>query len=226
MTDAKKNTPARPLFAFELIAFALVFWADSAGYIPLSKTPVLFLIAWASLRLRGQNWRTAGFSFDRRWLGLLLIGVVAGAAFWSLEFFIENPALYKLTGAYPDLHDFDDLVGNLAFLAIILVLNLILAALGEELVWRGYALPRIAEIFGSSIWAWVFALFAVNAAFGLAHLYQGEAGIIQTTIQGLLLGVLFLVTGRNLLAPIAAHFTANTCDFVTMYLGLYPGVGA
>jgi hypothetical protein len=161
---------------------------------------------------------------DGRWLPLLGIGIAAGAAFWAFEFFVENPLLYRLTGRYPDLHTFDALVGNVRLLAILLALNLVLAAFGEEMVWRGYALPRVAESLGGSRFAWAASLVAVNVAFGLAHLYQGEAGIVQTTVQGALFGLLYLATGRNLLAPIAAHFTANTCDFVTIYLGLYPGM--
>ena len=38
-------------------------------------------------------------------------------------------------------------------------------------------------------------------------------------------GVLYLVTGRNLVAPIVAHGLGNSIDFTAMYLGLYPGVG-
>jgi len=212
------------LFPFEMALVALIFWADGAGLIPLSKTPFLFLVAWASLRLRGSGWRAAGLKVDRRWVALLGIGVAAGAAFWAFEFFVETPILYRLTGRYPDLDVFSELVGNLRFLAILIALNLVLAAFGEEMVWRGYALPRVAEILGDSRVAWVAALVAVNAAFGLAHLYQGESGTVQASVQGVLLGILYLATGRNLLAPIAAHFTANNCDFVAIYLGLHPGI--
>ncbi|HEX8641113.1 MAG TPA: CPBP family intramembrane glutamic endopeptidase [Allosphingosinicella sp.] len=222
--DGPSADPKLHLFPFELALFALIFWADGAGFIPLSKTPFLFLVAWASLRLRGAGWRSAGLKTDGRGLVLIGMGVAAGAAFWAFEFYVENPILYRLTGRYPDLHAFDDLVGNVRLLAILLALNLVLAAFGEEFVWRGYALPRVAEILGGSRFAWVAALLAVNAAFGLAHLYQGESGIAQATVQGILLGLLYLVTGRNLLAPIAAHFTANSCDFVAIYLGLYPGM--
>ena len=34
------------LLPLEAALFAGVFWADAAGYVPLSKTPFLFLIAW------------------------------------------------------------------------------------------------------------------------------------------------------------------------------------
>lgn len=226
MTAADPRAARRRLLLFpaELALVALVFWADGAGLIPLSKTPFLFLVAWLSLRLRGLGWRAAGLRSDGRWATLLAVGVAAGVLFWAFEFFVENPLLYRVTGRNPDLDLFRALVGNLRLLAILIALNLVLAAFGEEMVWRGYVLPRVAEILGGSRLAWAASLLAVNAAFGLAHLYQGESGIVQAAVQGILLGLLYLATGRNLLAPIAAHFTANNCDFVAIYLGVHPGI--
>jgi len=203
MTQAEVASANRKLYLLpvEFALFALVFWADGAGLIPLSKTPFLLLIAWASLRLRGLGWRSAGLNADRRWLGLLGIGIGAGGAFWAFEFFVENPLLYQLTGRYPDLHAFDDLIGNVRLLAILLALNLVLAAFGEEMVWRGYALPRVADTLGESRWAWAASLLAVNVAFGLAHLYQGEAGIVQASVQGVLLGLLISQPGETSSRP-------------------------
>jgi hypothetical protein len=225
-SDTRAANRKLHLFPVEVALFALIFWADGAGLVPFSKTPFLFLVAWASLRLRGSGWRAAGLNINRRWLTLIGIGVAAGVAFWAFEFFIETPLLRRLTGQDPDLNVFQALAGNIRLLAILIALNLVLAAFGEELVWRGYALPRVAEILGDSRIAWAGAIIAVNVVFGLAHLYQGESGVVQAAVQGALLGLLYLATGRNLLAPIAAHFTANNCDFITMYLGLHPGIGS
>jgi membrane protease YdiL (CAAX protease family) len=214
------------LLPFEFGLFALVFWADEAGYVPLSKTPFLLLVAWGSLWLRGLGWRDAGLSLPAGWPRLAFVGLAIGIAMWLLEFFVTMPVLHRVLGYWPDLTAFDDLVGNATLLAVYLALNWVLAAFGEEAVWRGYALPRAAEFFGGGARAFVFALVAVNVAFGLAHLYQGPSGVIQATVGGLLLGVLYLVTGRNLVAPIIAHGVSNSIDFTVMYLGHYPGVGS
>jgi hypothetical protein len=217
---------ARPgLLPLELALIAVIFWGDDAGYVPLSKTPFLLLVAWGSLRLRGLRWRDVGLRLPGRWPRVCAIGVAWGLGMWLLEFFVTMPTLRRVLGYWPDLTDFNDIVGNATLLAIYLALNWILAACGEEMVWRGYALPRAAEFLGSGMRAWVLALVLVNVAFGLAHLYQGPSGVIQATVGGVLLGVLYLVTGRNLLAPILAHGIGNSIDFTVMYLGLYPGVG-
>lgn len=230
MREPHPTTPeARPLekpyaalFPFELLAFALIFWGDAAGYVPLSKTPFLLLVAWASLYARGLRWRHAGLSLDPNWRRLIAIGCVAGIAFWLFEYFVQNPVLHTITGRYPDLSEFSEVVGNLPFLLIILALNIVLAGFGEEMVWRGYALSRVAQLLGGGK-GWLVSLVVVNLSFGLAHLYQGEAGVIQAAVQGVLLGILYMRTGRNLIAPICAHIVANTCDFLVIYAGLHVG---
>lgn len=90
------------------------------------------------------------------------------------------------------------------------VLIFVLAGLGEELVWRGYALPRVAALLGDGWAAWLAALLLVNVGFGLAHLYQGLPGVIEATVGGIAYGALYLATGRNLIAPmIAFHIELN-----------------
>lgn len=217
---------SKGVFAIELLLIAAVFWADAAGYLPLSKTPFLLLIAWGSLRWRGLRWRQMGLAWRTDGLRLVAVGCVAGLLFWAFEYFVENPLLYRWTGSYPDLSDFRDVVGNEQLLAVYLALNLVLAGFGEEMVWRGYVLPRVAGLLGDSALAWALALVLVNTAFGLAHAYQGESGMLQASVQGVLLGILYLATGRNLAAPITAHVVANTCDFLLIYAGMHVGISA
>jgi membrane protease YdiL (CAAX protease family) len=223
--DATRRRLRPELLPLEIALIAGIFWVDEAGYIPLSKTPALLVVAWGSMWLRGVSWRDAGLCLPPNALRYAAIGVAAGIAMWLLEFFVTMPLLHQILGVWPDLSVFDELVGSLPLLFIFLALNWVLAAFGEEMTWRGYALPRVAEFCGSGTRAWIIALAIVNLAFGLAHLYQGPSGVVQATVGGVLLGVLYLATGRNLLAPILAHGIGNSIDFTVMYLGRYPGVG-
>lgn len=117
MTLETNATRSLALLAAEVAAFTAVFLADQHGMVPLSKTPFLVLVAWASLRLRGRRWRDAGLAgpTSGAWRPLA-IGMAAGTAFWAFEFFVENPVLRALTGRYPDLSDFRDIVGSLPML--------------------------------------------------------------------------------------------------------------
>ena len=62
----------------------------------------------------------------------------------------------------------------------------------------------------------------MHFAFGLAHAYQGVTGIIDEGLAGLLLGVIYLRTGRKLSVPIIAHAIEDAVDFVLIFLGKYP----
>jgi membrane protease YdiL (CAAX protease family) len=214
------------LFPIEVGLFALIFWADKAGLVPLSKTPFLFVVAWASLAVRRQSWRSSGLRWGTAGASMTALGIAAGVVFWIFEYFVDNPLFHAWLGVLPDLSTFKGLVGNLPGLLLILLLNLILAGFGEEMVWRGYAISRVAELLDAGRAAAVISILAVNLAFGLAHAYQGEAGVAQSAVQGALLGALYIGTGRNLVAPIVAHVTANTCDFALIFLGIHVGLTA
>jgi membrane protease YdiL (CAAX protease family) len=208
------------LIPVELAVVALVFVADAHHLIPVSKTPFLLLLAWGSLRLRGLRWRDVGLSRYRNWRTTLLLGIGSGVLMELIELFVTQPLLIRLTGKQPDLSDFYALKGNLKLTGIALVLAWTLAAFGEEMVWRGYLMNRVADLGNRSRIAWAVSLVLVNAAFGFAHSYQGITGIIDEGFMGLLLGLLYLAT--NLSVPIVAHGVADTIDVLLLFTGKYP----
>ena len=89
------------LLLLELGLFAAIFWADEAGFVPLSKTPFLLLVAWGSLWLRGLRWRDVGLALPAGWPRLAGIGLVVGVGMWLLEFFVTMPALHRVLGYWP-----------------------------------------------------------------------------------------------------------------------------
>ena len=53
-----------------LAEFAIVaglFYADVHHHIYVSKTPYLFVLGWASLRLRGMGWKDVGLARPPSW---------------------------------------------------------------------------------------------------------------------------------------------------------------
>ena len=83
---------------------------------------------------------------------------------------------------------------------------------------------RIADLVGSSPIGWAISVDFVSVLFGIVHLYQGASGMITITLTGLLLGGLYLATGRNLWLPIIVHGVNDTLGFVLIFLGKYPGL--
>ena len=141
-----------------------------------------------------------------------------------LDLFVTKPLEARFLGRPPDLSDFLPLVGNLKLSLLALLGAWVLAALGEELVWRGYLLNRVAGLFGNARASWALSTLLVSAAFGYAHANQGLSGIVQEGFSGLLLALLYLACGRNLAVPIVAHGVTDTIDVVLIFTGLYPGL--
>lgn len=212
------------LIAIELSLIATVFVADMYHHIFFSKTPYLLALGWISIRLRGMRWRDVGLSVPTKWRSLVLIGVAAGVTMELFELFATQPLLVALTGKYPDLSDFRQLVGNFPMLLLVVAASWILAGLGEEAAWRGYILNRVADLFGQNRLGWGISIGIVSVVFGLAHSYQDITGIIENSLAGALLALLYLACGRNLIAPIIAHGVTDTVDSIIVYFGHYPGM--
>jgi len=61
----------------------------------------------------------------------------------------------------------------------------LVAGWGEELAYRGYAIPALVVI-GASPWA---AAAVTSVAFGMVHAYQGTIGVARTAMLGMILAV-------------------------------------
>lgn len=215
----------RAIVPLELAAVIAVLTADQYGLVPWSNTPFVLALAWLSLRLRGARWRDVGLVWPARPGRALALGVAAGLAMELIAIYVSEPTFARWLGHLPDRSDFRPLIGNVALLALALALNWTLAAVGEEMVYRGFLLDRVATLFGRSRLGWGLALCVVSALFGWAHREgQGAAGMVQEGFAGLLLGLLYLASKRNLTIPIVAHGVSNTLAFALIYFGRYPGL--
>ena len=74
------------------------------------------------------------------------------------------------------------------------------AGFGEELAYRGYAIPAVIVAGGSA----PVALALTSAAFAVLHSYQGVLGVVRTGVVGVIMGGVFLHTG-SLWPPMVAH---------------------
>jgi membrane protease YdiL (CAAX protease family) len=212
------------LVVVEFAIIVALFVADFRHHIFFSKVPWLFLMAWISLRWRGLGWRDVGLARPTNWQRTITIGILGGIGIELLELFVTQPLLVKLFHKMPDLSELDGLRGSWKLLLLGLALTWTLAAFGEEMVYRGYLMNRLAGLFRNPRIAWTISLIVVSFVFGLGHIDQGITGQVENMIDGALLAVIFLATGCNLWAAIIAHGLTDTIDLVLLYLGKYPGV--
>ncbi len=210
-----------------LVEFALVvgiYVGRRHHILKVSATPYLFLLAWISLRLRRVQWKHIGFTRYRTWARTLALGVSYGVGLELFDLFGKQPFLTQLMGKPPDLSSFPAVRGNFKSALVIIALVWILAAFGEELVYRGYLMNRVADLAHGTGTAWLVSLFLISALFGFSHYQQGVTGMIEEGSDGLILGLMYLGYRRNLAIPIIAHGVCDTIDIALLFLGKYPGL--
>src|SRR5881628_3353905 len=207
----------------ELLVAAAILAAGFAGVLPFSATPFLVVFGVLSLWLRGQGPRAVGLAFRSDWVRTVSVGIGAGIVYQCFSLYVAEPAIARLTGKLPDVSLFAPLAGNVHFLLISLAVAWTLAAVGEEFVYRGYLLTRIARGLGNTPRVWLGALAVTSILFGVGHRYQGASGMISAGLGGFAFGLLYLATGRNLWVAVIAHGTMDTVGFLLLFLGKYPG---
>jgi membrane protease YdiL (CAAX protease family) len=96
------------------------------------------------------------------------------------------------------------------------VVQLVTGAVGEELGWRGFLLPRLGKRCGEMTAAWVMAilwsLWHVAAFFvpGMPHqIMPPLSTLLFVTLFGVFLAFVFNRAGESVLATILAHLSLN-----------------
>jgi uncharacterized protein len=62
-------------------------------------------------------------------------------------------------------------------------------------------------------------MIPVSVLFGFGHYYKGPSGVLDSTYSGLVLGTAYLLSGRNLWAPILAHGISDTLALFVVFMG-------
>jgi len=208
----------------ELGGAVLLLLSGITGHLPFSSTPYVLIYGWIWLRLRGSGWGGVGLSGPENWKKVFGLSFLIGIGYQVLSIYVVEPLLGKMTGNLPDVSVFKPLVGNIQYFLLSLLASWILAAFGEELLYRGYLIDVFALVTGKRTISWISAAILSSIFFGLAHLYQDFSGVLTAGIHGLVFAGLYFYTGRNLWAPILAHGIHDSFGFMMIYLGIYPGL--
>lgn len=185
---------------------------------------MLALVALATLLLRrsGETWK--GVGLGRPTLFWRAAGLVVGGYLAVGGVAAAGQVLLPALGLAPRASAmFSALNGNTAeYLYWLLPVAWGSAAFGEELVFRGFLQSRLERLFGRGSGAAFAAVIAQAAIFGALHSYLGAAGAILAGGTGLVLGLVYVLGGRNLWACIALHGLIDTVSLTAVYLGAFP----
>lgn len=167
----------------------------------------------------GERWVDLGFRRPRRWwitpllalcgsLALLIaVGVVRGTILPSIGVAAPEPS--ALAGIKGDL-------GQYLFYGFIVAWGS--TAFGEELLLRGFILDRVLKLIGSTcVPAVLLGIIGQAALFGSLHFHQGLGGVILTGTFGLIMGLVWLLGGRNLWPCILIHGLTNFLSATEYY---------
>ena len=218
---------AVPTVALIVILAGLPFVGENPiayqGLIWMANVMMLITV-WLGLRLREQGWDHFGLSFRlgsaRTVLRALLLSIVVFIAA-VVAFIVGAIVMANIVGIPEgaDMSGYNYLQGNLPMLLISLAGVYVVSSFGEEVIYRGFLINRIAELGGNGKWAWRWAVGVSAVVFGLIHFSWGPIGMVETGFMGLALGISYLLVKRNLWVTILAHAVMDTILMLQMYFG-------
>ena len=214
-----KPLASRALSAFEFCFGAFIVIGHNVFHIVPNEVIVLSLLGLISIRLRDGNWSAMGFKRPASWRQILLIALAAAILRILLgQFLIESvTGLFWPKPTAPALAN--EITGNITMAFVALLLVWAFAAFGEEIAYRGYLLTRAADMGRRSAAAYWIGIVLVSILFGYGHYYKGASGVIDSGIAGLILGIAYMLGGRNLWASILAHGFIDTFGIIDAFFG-------
>ena len=190
----------------------------------LTSTLAGLLVAWLWLRSDRALADAFNLALPESWGRALRMAVLAALAI--VVVLLAGGVLVQLMGfEAPDTEEVMALVrqGPLELFAWIVIVAWGSAAFGEEMLWRGFLMDRLARLPG--LRGRTGAVLAVQAVlFGLPHAYQGWGGVIVTGAVGLIFGWMRLRTNGNLWPLIIAHGLVDTVMLAAGYFDVFAGL--
>ncbi|WP_425392492.1 CPBP family intramembrane glutamic endopeptidase [Ekhidna sp.] len=166
-------------------------------------------VATLLLYYRKQSWRDIGLIKPYNIWKMLGI---AGITFIST---IVCIIVYKMISPSPEeatevVEEITKVVKKSLPYQISIVFFIWLESLLEELQDRGFSLIRFESLFGNKLISTILAVLFQAIIFGFRHSYDLSDRSITTGLIGLVFGIVYVLSGRNLWPLIIAHIILNS----------------
>lgn len=193
-----------------LISSILSYLTGGPGYI--FGIIVALTVFWASK----FNWNEFGIG-KLNWVKTFIQAVLFAILIFIIMNIIMQPFVEHYWGE-TNLSQLDGIRGNFVNYLMFIAFMWIIAAFGEEFLYRGFFMKRFAEILGGKDKDWLISAVAISALFGMAHLYQGISGMITTGLIGFFLSIIFYKNRENLTLNILTHGIYDMIGITLIYL--------
>ncbi|MFZ0799148.1 MAG: CPBP family intramembrane glutamic endopeptidase [Terriglobales bacterium] len=216
----RKLPPAQRWISFAefVLGSAIVIGHCVYDVIP-NEVPILFVIGLISLRVRDGGWGVIGLGWPASWRRTLLFALAAAAVRILLSSLVIDPLTAHFWPPAIAPSGSDQITGHVMVALRWLLLVWTFAAFGEEISYRGYLVTRAADAGARSKTSYWIAVLLVSILFGYGHYYKGPSGIVDSGMAGLVLGVAYMLSGRNLWVCILAHGFIDTFGVVAAFFG-------
>jgi len=174
------------------------------------------------MRLSRTSLRDIGLFLPKGFFKTVILALLTTVIIFLISPFIAEVILPTFGIPFVDLTDrfVDRFEGNTKlYIPYMIFVVWFSACIGEEIVARGFIFHRMERFFNSFPKPWLFAAVAQGVIFGACHFFYGLNGMVMTGVIGVILAMLFLISGRNLWAPILAHAFINSIYITSYYLG-------
>ena len=225
-SSIKVESAVKPLDALiDLLLFLSVMFAvreikiDSLGFWGYSLFKSITTVGVATLLLyyRKQSWKDLGLTKPKYFFkslgvaALILISTIVSIMIF--EIFFRDLLFTTHTNSGSTSDAFSKLKGNLHYFFSIIGFVWIESFL-EELQDRGFSLNRFESLFKKIPLSTVLAVLTQAAIFGFRHSYDFSPRSVTTGLIGLVFGIVYVLSGRNLWPLILAHIVLNTMSMI------------
>ncbi len=193
--DRTGKLSERPLFIILAIIMVVILTIFTGGLGYIFGIAIALITFWA----KRWDWNYFGLS-NPNWTKSIISGILYAIGIFVFVDIMLQPVFEHLFGEI-DLQALDGIKGNFISYIIFILFMWVVAGFGEEFLFRGYIVKRLAIIFGNTNNSWIIAVSITAVIFGLAHIYQGPSGVITTGIIGFIIGMIFLDTVKIFLSP-------------------------
>lgn len=237
ITDSRKSWQKKAWVQWVAIVLILLLygsiilfntWRDSP---PALRDILFYTIVISSLMIAGQVLVLRFFCGERvrdlnrrtgSWWKDILAGIGLSVVTLGIKIITDNP-INSLFPRNPNSglgNIFNEMLENPILFALMIGPGLLIGAgIGEELT-RAFLLTRFWNLTENKGIRWLAVLLSA-VVFGMAHIYQGMAGVISTGISGLIIAAYYMLFGR-FPVMIIAHYLHDAIQFVFVYIMAKP----